>query len=103
MKKILLFTFCLIILASCQSVQDGLTGKKRNNTDEFLVKKKNPLVQPPEFGKLPTPKNNKIKEKINEKNEIETLLQNKTGDEVFTQPNNPSSAEKFILDKIKNR
>ena len=103
MKKILLFTFCLIILTSCQSVQDGLTGKKRNNTDEFLVKKKNPLVQPPEFGKLPLPKNNNSKEKINEKNEIETLLQNKTGEEVFTQPDNSSSVEKFILDKIRNR
>jgi hypothetical protein len=33
-----------------------LTGKKKTNSDEFLVKKKNPLSLPPEFEKLPEPK-----------------------------------------------
>ena len=41
MKK---FNFYLIILSvfliSCQSVKDGLSGNKRENSDEFLVKKK---------------------------------------------------------------
>ena len=41
MKK---FNFYLIIfsilLASCQSVKDGLSGRKTENSDEFLVKKK---------------------------------------------------------------
>ena len=31
-----------ILLSACQSVKDGLTGKKQNNTDEFLEKKKTP-------------------------------------------------------------
>ena len=50
MKK---FNFYLIIfsflLASCQSVKDGLSGRKTENSDEFLVKKKNPLVMPPKI------------------------------------------------------
>ena len=45
-----------IILSGCQNVKDGLTGVKKSNSDEFLVEKKNPLVLPPEFDKLPEPK-----------------------------------------------
>ena len=52
----------LLFLMSCQSVKDGLTGKKTNNTDEFLIKKKNPLVLPPEFEKLPEPRDTVKKE-----------------------------------------
>ena len=44
-----------LILFSCQSVKDGLSGNKGDNSDEFLVQKKNPLVLPPDFKKLPTP------------------------------------------------
>ena len=42
----------LTALSACQSLKDGLTGKKKNNTDEFLVEKKNPLVLPPKFDEL---------------------------------------------------
>jgi len=41
--KFILSLFCLLLLMSCQSVQDGLSGKKRNDTDEFLVEKKKPI------------------------------------------------------------
>jgi hypothetical protein len=54
----------MFLLSACQSVKDGLTGKKQNNTDEFLVEKKNPLVLPPEFNILPEPETlNKTSEK----------------------------------------
>ena len=46
----------LLLLNSCQSVKDGLTGQKQKNSDEFLVEKKAPLVLPPDFEKLPIPK-----------------------------------------------
>ena len=45
-----LFTI-LFALGACQNVLDGLTGKKKSNSDVFLVQKKNPLVLPPEFEK----------------------------------------------------
>jgi hypothetical protein len=32
-----------------------LTGAKSNSADEFLVKKKDPLILPPDFENLPTP------------------------------------------------
>tara|TARA_B100000945_G_C20077707_1_gene455366 strand:+ start:105 stop:428 length:324 start_codon:yes stop_codon:yes gene_type:complete len=102
-NKIKLLVFLLIFLNSCQSVKDGLTGKKRNNSDEFLVEKKNPLELPPDFDKLPVPKkdeeNINKSEKIDE--EIESLFENSTDvEEVDNSTNTSSSAEEFVLKKI---
>ena len=103
MKKILLLFFIVVIFSSCQSVKDGLTGTKRNNTDEFLVKKKNPLVQPPKFGELPKPEVSKKKDQTTNTNELEILLKKDTLEESSTQSSSTSSVEQFILDKIKNK
>lgn len=55
----LISIFILFFLFSCgdtwQSVKRGLTGQKKTSTDEFLVKKKDPLIQPPDFHSLPVP------------------------------------------------
>ena len=56
MNKNYFFLIILIFLSSCQNVKDALTGKKYEDSDEFLVIKKNPLVLPPNFNDLPTPK-----------------------------------------------
>ena len=89
MKKIKLNLIILIglvpLLTFCGGVRDALEGKKRSEqSDEFLVKKKNPLQMPPDMNKLPTPgddleiksqtKNNEIKDllKIKENNNTES-------------------------------
>ena len=46
--RIIFFIVIPLFLASCQSIKDGLSGKKSENSDEFLVQKKNPLVLPPD-------------------------------------------------------
>ena len=60
LKKITFSLIVLFLVASCadswDSVKRGLTGKKDNSTDEFLVEKKDPLVLPPEFESLPEPR-----------------------------------------------
>ena len=38
-NKIKLLLLLLILVSSCQAVKDGLTGKKNDNSDEFLVKR----------------------------------------------------------------
>ena len=48
MKNYLLIIIVLILMTACQSVKDGLTMQKKNNSDEFLIKKKNPLILPPD-------------------------------------------------------
>ena len=55
-NKILLIIIFGFALTACQSVKDGLTGNKYENSDEFLVQKKNPLVLPPNYLELPKPK-----------------------------------------------
>ena len=60
MKKITLIFISLFFVASCQSTKDAFTLKKKSNTDEFLVEKKNPLVLPPDYGRLPVPQDGEI-------------------------------------------
>jgi len=52
---ILISTLIFVFLNSCQSVRENLSMKKKANSDEFLVEKKNPLVLPPDYHKLPKP------------------------------------------------
>ena len=94
---ILIFSF----LVSCQSMKDGIALKKKEAADEFLVEKKNPLVQPPRFGQLPVP-GEKSSNNESSTNNIEKIL-NKGNDEVIQTENSSKKIEESILDKIKNR
>ena len=55
-----LFIFCIIIVSlnSCGSFSEAgkvLRNEKTKSTDEFLIKKKDPLTQPPDFNTIPEP------------------------------------------------
>ena len=57
MKKIY-FLFFTLILYSCTSLEDAgkvLRNEKIKTTDEFLIKKKEPLVLPPDYNEIPKP------------------------------------------------
>ena len=105
-KKILLYFSCFLFLYSCQTVKDGLTGKKQENSDEFLVIKKNPLVLPPEFNKLPTPDDPEIKDRQEQvEAEIDNILSKIKTEEMSSEKEKISeskSTEDFVLDQIKN-
>ena len=78
-KFFLVFTI-LIFLKGCGNswgeFKETMSGQKVTNSDEFLIKKKDPLVLPPEYEKLPLPKTGKQKSNANT---IETVLKsNKT-------------------------
>ena len=109
MKKLYMHIVCLFLiifaLSGCQSVKDGLTGQKKSNSDEFLVKKKNPLVLPPKFDELPEPKMLSDKEKNSEKEiDLKAILTKQTNitSSTSTNSNSNQSLEKNILEKIKN-
>ena len=97
----------LFLLSGCQDVKKGFSGKNIDQGEEFLVIKKNPLVVPPDFKKMPLPKNeidktNSIKSENNQVSEFEKLLKNK--DENINTSNSIESTgdlEKKIIDKIK--
>ena len=100
MKKIILL-IVIFTLSACQATKDVLTLKKKNNSDEFLVEKKNPLVLPPDFGELPVPEDMKVKSK-NESSSEKTISLDKENLTSKTDKN-LSSIEKSILKKIKKK
>ena len=102
MKKnkfaILTFFGLLFFLSSCKS--GGLVGGKKDNTDEFLVQKKNPLVLPPDYNDLPLPKDYKIKDdqsSANVDNEIKKLIESKEKNNIS---NNDSVGDGSLEDSI---
>ena len=102
-NKFSILILTLIILSSCQTLQDGLAGKKNKNSDEFLIEKKNPLEIPPEFGELPEPNKTKVEEEDQAEKldkDLEKLLKN---DDISNDPQSiDKSAEDFVLKQIKN-
>ena len=54
----------VFFLTGCNSIKETLSGVKKNNSDEFLIKKKNPLILPPDFDNLPEPEKKNSKKKI---------------------------------------
>ena len=97
---ILLFIFLVSCADSFDSVKRGLTGAKRNSTDEFLVKKKDPLILPPNYDKLPVPdeRGEIIEDEITS---IKKTLQRNTTSE--SETSSSSSTEQSILKKIRTR
>ena len=103
--KISKLIFLLLLLYSCGSVGEALQGKKRSDQgDEFLIDKKNPLVMPPDFDKLPKPgeANVKTTKQIqNEESNIKNLLKRSEIQEEASSSEQSSSIESSILKKIK--
>ena len=103
MKKtnILILVLATLLLYSCQSIKDGLSGAKSESSDEFLVKKKNPLVMPPNYSDLPKPDDNTYDEEnlIKDSNIEELMVGTKSEDATISE--NYGSAEEFVLKNIK--
>ena len=93
-----------IFLTSCQSIKDGLSGRKSENSDEFLVKKKNPLVMPPKFMELPKPEEETFEKEISaidETNNIENILDIEKTQSANSEKSD--SAEDFVMKQLKDK
>ncbi len=75
-SKFFLVSIIFIFLNGCGGswgeFKETMSGQKVTNTDEFLIKKKDPLVLPPEYEKLPLPKTGKQKKSNVNKQKIVT-------------------------------
>ena len=101
MKESILIIFLYLLLTSCKSMQEAgkvMRNEKVNTTDEFLVKKKEPLVLPPDYNKMPQPDSMEQRE-AGEKQKIKNIL--KGPDEEKSDTNKSSSVEQSILNKIR--
>ena len=101
-KSIITAFLVLFLLNACNSVKKGLGGSKKKGSDEFLVKKKAPLVLPPSFGELPKPgkKNEKISSVQEETLSIENIINQSSSISIKQDSKSNNSIEKFIIEKI---
>ena len=79
------------------SVKRGLTGAKADSTDEFLVKKKDPLILPPDYENLPNPEERSIAEE--EISIFEKSLETSIEDDSPASSSVEDSILKIILSK----
>ena len=99
-KKTIYILTIIFFVTSCQtmhSAKRALTGEKKVSTDEFLIKKKDPLIFPPDYENLPTPG-----QEIATTEEISTFEKN-LGTLIEDNSSTPSSAEDSILKKIRSK
>ena len=105
LNKIIIIIFFLITAcaSSWDDIKKGLGGEKRKSTDEFLVRKKEPLVMPPKWKNLPEPGGEmKSDDAVREATDIEELLKlgkNKESSTSYEQ--GKGNLEESILRKIK--
>ena len=100
-KLFILFCFCLLFFNSCANVKDALQGKKTENSDEFLIKKKNPLILPPDFDDLPEPKDEKTSAEEDDVNIEEIIgIYNDDENQQSSESSLSESTEQFVLDNI---
>ena len=100
-KKIIYLIIINFFVISCagtfDSVKRGLTGTKGKSTDEFLVKKKDPLILPPDFESLPLPG-----EKVVVDEDIRIFEETLDGDD-DENSSTSSSVENSIIKKIQKK
>ena len=100
-KLFFYFIFLIYILSSCAGIGDVpkiLRNEKIKTTDEFLVKKREPLTQPPASNELPSPESLKKKDK-EKKSSLENILNKEKRNN--SNESSSSSAEDFIISQIR--
>ena len=104
-SNILIIFIISLFLFSCSGGLEGFKLKKKSATgDEVLIQKKDPLVLPPNFSKLPNP-DEEIKEKNDEESQIEIVFKKDNSNAQKNQNTKPSDSglEKSILKKIQKQ
>ena len=99
MKKFIIYLLILNFLSACQSAREGFTLKKKDDSDEFLVEKKSPLVMPPNYEQLPKPKDFQMSEENKKDDEFKKII-NTTKKTSTNKGTKKTSLEESIIEKI---
>tara|TARA_A100001011_G_scaffold395616_1_gene491156 strand:- start:681 stop:998 length:318 start_codon:yes stop_codon:yes gene_type:complete len=100
-KKVLLFYILASLLYSCggaSEVSKVLRNEKIKTTDEFLVKKREPLTLPPEYNELPEP-GSITNSKNDNRDQIDKILN--IPEEKIVKKKQSSSIEQSIINEIR--
>lgn len=101
-KLLILLGVLSIILYSCSSLKeagDAIRNNKNISKDEFFIKKKEPLTQPPDFRKIPKP--GSIKNQAEKDQDDFEKIFKKNKSKSSTSETRSSTTEASILNKIK--
>jgi hypothetical protein len=102
-KNFFIILLTSLLLFSCSNAVEGFKLKKKSSAgEEFLIEKKDPLILPPEFSKLPKP-NNQVNDKQEEEINLETVFKNDNSENKEkdnNENNSDSGIKKSILKKI---
>ena len=100
-KNIFIILILGLFSISCSGGLDGFKVKKKSTSgDEFLIEKKDPLVLPPDYSKLPNPDED-INDSEEDETQIEMVFKNSNSkNENNSSETSNSSLEKSILKKI---
>tara|TARA_B100001057_G_scaffold282509_1_gene282884 strand:+ start:206 stop:532 length:327 start_codon:yes stop_codon:yes gene_type:complete len=104
-KNIFIILSLCFFSISCSGGLEGFKLKKKSSSgDEFLIQKKDPLVLPPDYSKLPNP-DEKINNSDDEETQIEMVFKNDNSEnEDSKSPEiSDTSLEKSIQKKIQNQ
>ena len=102
MKKFIIYLLFAFLITACETAREGFSLKKNDNSDEFLVEKKNPLVMPPNYDQLPIPedfKSESINSENNDEDEIENIIKKSENKSVETSTKK-TDIGKSVLEKI---
>ena len=90
----------IFFLTSCSSFEEAgkiLRNEKITTNDEFLVRKKEPLILPPDYKQMPVP-GSVLKKENDEKQKIKKILKAPKENKKNTKS---SSIEESIINQIK--
>ena len=93
-NKLLTFLAIFLLISSCTGLKP-----RSQNSDEFLIEKKNPLVMPPDINDLPKPKEN-LEANIEEENFKENLNLKKL-ETTDSATDTTNTLQESIIKKIK--
>ena len=104
MKNFRLIFIIFLLVSACTNLDEAkkaLKNEKTRSTDEFLVKKKEPLTLPPDFDKLPLP--NSISESKDDSLSNEEKIKKifRSGEENSSGTSSSSNLEETIIKQIR--
>jgi hypothetical protein len=98
-KIFIILSFCLFLIG-CNTVKKGFINEKKTSSDEFLVEKKSPLVEPPEYNELPLPNLSQSKVSNQDLKVKELIVKNEETEEKVSKENVNESFEDSLIKKI---
>ena len=100
--KVLVLLNLTLFLFSCGSVKEGFKNQKKENSDEFLVEKKSPLVMPPNYNDLPIPNTNQKEIQEGDSKIKSLILKDQNKSSASTNNQTDKNFEEKLLEKIKS-